>query len=138
MRFTLYPIYGVAQQWDDEPFNLRQLPFDICEDVRIEAVTFRSDTFELMRTKLGEDILEVLHGVRYALVHRYEPQPVVLHGITVGEAACPFTAARKYQRIAPTLSCGPPRPLARRVPKLFCASGLPAWAAFSYHSRARP
>lgn len=85
MRFTLYPINGLAEQGDDEPFDARQLPFDICEGVRIEAVAFRPDTFDMMRTRLGEDILEILQNVRYALVRRYEPEPVVLNGITIGE-----------------------------------------------------
>lgn len=88
MRFTLYPIHGVADQIDGEPFDLTRLPFDICENVRVEAVgdRFRGDAFDLMHVRLGEDIMEVLQSVRYALVHRYEAEPIVEDGNIIGEA----------------------------------------------------
>jgi hypothetical protein len=75
MRFTLYPIYWIADVADDEPFDVTGLPFDVTEDVQIEAVSdrFRQGAFDLMRRKLGEDITRIMEGVRYALVHRYDP-----------------------------------------------------------------
>ena len=79
MRFTLYPIYWLAGVLDDEQFDLRRLPFDVAENVRIEDVSqrFRPDAFDLGKETLGTKILEELERVRYALVHRYEPEPIV-------------------------------------------------------------
>jgi len=81
MRFTLYPIYWVADpHLDPEPFDHNLLPFDITENARIESLAgrFRPDTFAL-----GAD----RHGtVQYALVHRYDPQPVFANGEYVGDA----------------------------------------------------
>lgn len=69
MRFTLCPIYWLSGETDDEQFNLHRLPFDVTEDVCIEAVSqrFRADAFDLGRKRLGTGILEDLEGVRYAL-----------------------------------------------------------------------
>jgi len=50
MRFTLYPIYWVADpHLDPEPFDHNLLPFDITENVRIESLAgrFRPGTFAL-------------------------------------------------------------------------------------------
>ena len=76
MKFTLYPIYCLALGWDDEPFDLNRLPFDLIENVRIEAVAerFREGTFDLWRERLGESLVAQLNSVRYALVHRYNPE----------------------------------------------------------------
>lgn len=78
MRFTLYPISSIAEAWDDEPFDLGRLPFDIAEGVSIEAIgeRFRADAFDHHARMLGEEIVDCLRGVRYALVHRYDPEPV--------------------------------------------------------------
>jgi hypothetical protein len=79
MRFTLYPIYWLAGQLDDEAFDLTRLPFDVTENVRIEEVSqrFRAQAFDLGRERLGTGILEELERVRYALVHRYDPGPII-------------------------------------------------------------
>src|SRR5215472_4150857 len=79
MRFTLYPIYWLSGELDDEQFDVSRLPFDITENVRIEEVSqrFRPDAFDLGREKLGTAVLEELERVRYALVHRYDPQPII-------------------------------------------------------------
>lgn len=79
MRFTLYPIYWLAGELDDEQFDLGRLPFDVVENVRIEDVSqrFRADAFDLGKETLGTKILEELERVRYALVHRYEPDPII-------------------------------------------------------------
>lgn len=77
MHFVLYPIDSVAERWDDEPFDLNRLPFDLTEDVRIEAVRerFRADAFDYHARMLGEQIADYLRGTRYALVHRYDAEP---------------------------------------------------------------
>jgi hypothetical protein len=80
MRFTLYPIYWLSDELDDEQFDLGRLPIDVTENVRIEAVSqrFREHAFDLGRERLGTDILHELEAVRYALVHRYEPEPIII------------------------------------------------------------
>jgi hypothetical protein len=77
MNFMLYPIYWLADAFNDEQFDLNKLPFDVAEDVRIEDVSgrFRKGTFDLFREKLGTDRMDDLKSVRYALVHRYDPKP---------------------------------------------------------------
>jgi hypothetical protein len=79
MRFTLYPIYWLSDGLDDEQFDLTRLPFDITENVRIEAVSqrFRAHAFDLGKERLGTGILDELKAVRYGLVHRYEPEPII-------------------------------------------------------------
>ena len=69
MRFTLYPIYWLSGAIDDEPFDLGKLPFDVVENVRIEAVShqFRGDEFDLWKKNLGKDLVRELEGVEYAL-----------------------------------------------------------------------
>jgi hypothetical protein len=88
MRFTLYPIYWVADpHLDPEPFDNNLLPFDITENVRIESLVgrFRPGTFALGADRHGTDIREELESVRYALVHRYDPQPVFEDGEYIGD-----------------------------------------------------
>jgi hypothetical protein len=89
MRFTLYPFAGVADELDDEPFDLDTIPVDITDTVRIEAVQerFRQDAFDHARQMLGDEIVESMRRVRYALVHRYDPRPIIdpATGQTIGE-----------------------------------------------------
>jgi len=88
MRFNLYPIHWVADpHLDPEPFDHNLLPFDIAEGVRIEALAdrLRPGTFDLHRRHLGEDLTEVLEEVRYGIVHRYNPEMVVVNGESIGE-----------------------------------------------------
>ena len=79
MRFTLYPIYWLSDEVDDEQFDLTRLPFGVTENVRIESVSqrFRPHAFDLGRERLGTGILHELEAVRYGLVHRYEPEPII-------------------------------------------------------------
>src|SRR5438552_11308493 len=75
MKFTIYPIYWLADHLDEEQFDLSKLPFHVTEGVRIEAVSgrFREGTFDLFKARLGADRMGDLESVRYALVHRYDP-----------------------------------------------------------------
>lgn len=77
-KISLYPIYGVADAVDDQPFDASVLPFDVVRGVTVENVTamFNEDTFKWVRKEMGRHDLEDLQGVRYALTHRYaNPQP---------------------------------------------------------------
>jgi hypothetical protein len=88
MRFTLYPISWVADpHLDPEPFDHNLLPFDVTENVRIESLDgkFRPDTFALGADRHGTEIRENLENVRYALVHRYDPQTIIEDGEFIGE-----------------------------------------------------
>jgi len=87
MQFNLYPIHWVAAHLDPEPFVDADLPFEVAEGVCIERVAerFRADTFEYHRRHLG-DLVEPLERVRYAIVHRYNPNPIVVNGEQIGVA----------------------------------------------------
>lgn len=88
MRFSLYPIHWVAKPYlDPEPFDHNLLPFEVTEGVRIEALAdrFRSGTFDLHRRHIGEDLTRILERVQYGIVHRYNPEPVLLEGKFIGE-----------------------------------------------------
>jgi hypothetical protein len=78
MKFTLYPVYWIADLVDDEQFDLNRLPFDITENVRLENVSghFRGGAFALWAESLGQDIVGHLEDVKYALVHRYHTRLV--------------------------------------------------------------
>jgi hypothetical protein len=88
MNFNLYPIYWLAGQVGGSPFDHARLPFDIAEDVRIEAVLerFREDAFALWAPRVGSIVVEELQRVRFALVHRYRPDPIIVDGQFIGEA----------------------------------------------------
>src|SRR4051812_43660198 len=88
MRFSLYPIHRLTSEYlDTEPFDHSVLPFQIMDGVTLEAVAdrFRPDTFEWHKRKLGEDLVGILAGVEYALVHRYTPQVTIEDGEVVPE-----------------------------------------------------
>ena len=92
MRFTLYPISWVADpHLDPEPSNHALLPYDITENVGIEAIDgqFRPDTFALGADRHGNEIRENLENVRYALVHRYEPRSFFENGEFIGRLCGP-------------------------------------------------
>jgi hypothetical protein len=89
MRFTLYPIYWLADNASDEPFDKTALPFDLVEGATIESVSerFRAEAFGRdMRERLGTEVVGKMECVRYAIVHRYEGTPIVVNGEIVGEA----------------------------------------------------
>lgn len=73
-RVTLYPVAGLTSAWEDEPFDLSQLPASILPSVTIENVSpmFKDDTWNLFKTELGKRDMEVLEKVNHAIVHRYE------------------------------------------------------------------
>jgi len=88
MRFTLYPIYWLADAvTGDEQFDLTQLPFRVIDGVTIETVAgrFREGTFDIHRESLGTKVIEKLEGVRHALVHRYDSQFTVEAGEFIAE-----------------------------------------------------
>ncbi len=86
VRFNLYPIHWIANpHLDPEPFDPNLLPFGIASGVQIEAVQFRKGAFELHRRGLGEDLIEVMERVQYAIVHRYRPEAIIENGEIVGE-----------------------------------------------------
>src|SRR5207253_1776352 len=71
--------------FDPEPFDPNVLPFDIADGVRIEAVQFSEGAFDLHRRGLGERLIEVMERVQYALVHRYNPDTIIVDGELIGE-----------------------------------------------------
>jgi hypothetical protein len=86
-NFSLYVLYNLGRpQLDDEPFDLTCLPFDIADGVRIEDVSgfLRADAFDCVTPYMGTLAVKELRRTRYALVHRYERQPIIANG-EVGE-----------------------------------------------------
>ena len=83
MKFTLYAVSAVARGHrrggaDDDDFAVEQLPLELVEGVTLEDVSalIKEDAFEFVKTKMGTDAAETLQGIRYAFVHRYDPQQV--------------------------------------------------------------
>lgn len=86
LKFNLYPIHRVANpHLDREPFDPGLLPFDLANGARIEAVRFRDGAFELRRRGLGNRLVEAVERVRYALVHRYNPETIIANGQVIGD-----------------------------------------------------
>lgn len=82
-KFTLYAIYSLANQWGEpEQFDLKRLPLDIAEGVRIEDVSqlLRHDTFKSVEKRAGSDEVEALQRTRYALVHRFDAEMTIKNG----------------------------------------------------------
>jgi hypothetical protein len=104
VRFTLYPIYGFADRIDGEPFDINTLPFHVSEGVDIEAIfrRFREGTFELWRPQIGASV-EDLETVRYALVHRYDPQPVIENGEFIADHVHSARSEELVRRLAACL-----------------------------------
>jgi hypothetical protein len=87
-NFSLYEVYNVAGDADDEHFDATLLPFDIAEGVRIEDISalLRPDTFEFVKERMGSDAVQQLQDVTYAIVHRYSPKSVTdSDGSWIGE-----------------------------------------------------
>jgi hypothetical protein len=105
MRFTLYPIQWLADEVDGHPFDKRQLPFDIFQGVRIEDVSqrFLKGTFDLFKARLGEEIIQKLERVRYALVHRYKPETTFVNGEFFGEVEQAQASENLIRRVAACL-----------------------------------
>ncbi len=87
MNFTLYPIYWLADEASGEPFDLRCLPFEITEGVSIESVSerFREGEFDHLSSRVGTLVTDELRRVNFALVHRYDPEPIVVDGEVIAE-----------------------------------------------------
>src|ERR1700676_3179669 len=88
MNFNLYPIHWLPGESKGNPFLPNKLPFDIAEGVCIEAVRerFREDAFTLWVPRVGSIVADELERVRFALVHRYRPDPIFDDGALIGEA----------------------------------------------------
>ena len=73
-RVNIYPIDGVSQSWQDDPFDHSTLPADIVSGVTIENVKemFNEETFSWMGDELGKRDIKTLKGVEHAIVHRFE------------------------------------------------------------------
>lgn len=72
---TLYPIAGLAEEWDDEPFDKSKLPELIMQDVTIENVSsmFTANSWDLFKALLSQRDMQTLTQVEYAIVHRFNP-----------------------------------------------------------------
>jgi hypothetical protein len=106
MRFELYPIHWVADpHLDPEPFDHGLLPFDVAEGVRIEAVAgrFNEGVFDLHRNNLGNKVIEVLESVRYGIVHRYDPEPIVIDGEVAAEVQHSQSSERLVREVVACL-----------------------------------
>jgi hypothetical protein len=66
-KLTLYPIYRLADNSDDTPFNTSLLPFKLLDDLAVEEVIalFDDNTFFWAKDELGRRDVEALKGVRY-------------------------------------------------------------------------
>lgn len=88
-NFTLYALHGLSQAWDEEPFDMGRLPFDLGRGVTVEDVSEllkKAEAFsEYVTTQMGTRAIESLKAIRYALVHRYERTPIIVEGQVVGE-----------------------------------------------------
>ncbi len=73
-QVTLYPISGVTESWQDDPFDHSMLPAQVVPDVTIENVKamFNQPTFSWVGSEMGIRDMETLAGVKYAIVHRFE------------------------------------------------------------------
>ncbi|HKS80163.1 MAG TPA: hypothetical protein VJR23_01540 [Candidatus Acidoferrales bacterium] len=77
-KVNVYAIVGLTQDWEDEPFDLSQLPARILPDVTIEDVApmFAEDAFALFKGELAPRKFRLLQNVKYAIVHRFQSPPV--------------------------------------------------------------
>jgi hypothetical protein len=75
-RISIYPLYGLAGQPEDEPFNEAVLPFEVIPNVTLELVSplFSDETWDWLQSYVGKRSLDDLKGVRHAIVHRYETE----------------------------------------------------------------
>jgi len=71
-KVSAYPIYGLSEYWDRDPFNLSLLPFRISEDVAIEPVADSLKVSLGYFEKFSPREAEKMRSVKFALVHRYE------------------------------------------------------------------
>jgi hypothetical protein len=72
-EIVIHPIYALEGDWRDyPPFDLKLLPFEICNGVFIEDVSslFREETFSWVGDGLSRTDRKTLSSVKYALVRR--------------------------------------------------------------------
>jgi hypothetical protein len=87
-NLTLYAIHGIGNAWDDEPFDVSRLPFDLGHGVSIEDVSglLGADAFsEYVTQEMGTRSVQRLRQLRFALVHRYDRFPIIVDGRIVAE-----------------------------------------------------
>jgi hypothetical protein len=86
-NFTLYTIYALGQQRDDEPFDLTRLPLEVVEGVRIEDLRplLKEDAFDYVTPQMGTWAVDHLKRSNYAFVHRYEAGHRIIDGELVQE-----------------------------------------------------
>ena len=79
---TLYPIVGVAADWDDEPFDESKLPATILPGVTIENVSkmFKDDAWDLFQPRLSQRGIQTLKDVEHSIVHRFNPGQSYVNG----------------------------------------------------------
>jgi hypothetical protein len=79
-RASIYPLYGLSDSLDSEPFDRSSLPFHIYKNVAIEPVA------EILKISLEQwkkwspREFEKQNSVRYAMVNRYEPELAFVGG----------------------------------------------------------
>lgn len=106
MNFTLYPIYWVADgAVGTPPFDEATLPFEIAEGVRVERINdhIGHSEFDLFRERFGTIVTEQLERVRFALVHRYDPQNIVVDGEVIGEQQHSVESEQRVRMLAACL-----------------------------------
>ena len=82
-RIALYPVPGITQGWDDEPFDLSALPATIVPNVTVEDTSSflnNEDAFDWLKGEMGRHDVEALRSIRYAIVHRYQPKEIDIAG----------------------------------------------------------
>jgi hypothetical protein len=72
--FQLIPLERFLAQ----PFDLTQLPFNVLPGVEVADVSnlLPPSMFEYLRPEVGRHRMRVFDGTKYALVHRYEDDPL--------------------------------------------------------------
>jgi hypothetical protein len=75
-RVSVYPIYGLSDPWDSDPFDLSLLPFSIYKDVALEPVADALKASLSYFEKVSPQEFEKMRLVRFAIVHRYEASAV--------------------------------------------------------------
>jgi hypothetical protein len=105
-NLTLYAIHGIENAWDDEPFDVSRLPFDLGYGVSIENVSglLGEDAFsEYFVQEMGTRSVQRLKELRFALVHRYERFPIIVDGRIVAESGDDVSSIKLLRNTAACL-----------------------------------
>jgi len=83
MELSLIPIHSLGTWSFDEKFDLNKLPLEILPGLTIEDVSplLGDDPFVVWKRMLGESLTEKLENLRYALVHRFDPEKLSPHDL---------------------------------------------------------